>query len=202
MKTNKEKENLYKEEDVEDEEEELEDEEEEESEYEEEEEDEEDDENDPTESVINFDDITTTDYAQEINKKIDEQRIETEVEKEINDKLEILDLDLENIPKDELINMLLAPEDQKPLKKKKPLYTAKSKINQTSNTNIYLNTNYNKLNNKNNPESTQDFNTALTKVLSKMVNASDYPNQEIFDLLITDKERITEELKKVKYYLI
>jgi hypothetical protein len=199
MKTNKEKENLYKEEDIEDEEEEIEDEEEEESEYEEEEENEEDDENDITESVINFDDITTTDYAQEINKNIEEHKIETQVEKEINDNLEdILDLDLENIPKDELINMLLAPpEEQKTQKKKKPLYTAKSKINQTSNTNNYLNTVYNKLN-KNNPESTQDFNSALNKVLSKMVNTSDNPNQEIFDLLITDKERITEELKKVK----
>ena len=47
-----------------------------------------------------------------------------------------------------------------------------------------------------NEEEDSDFHKALTKVLSKMAKNKNVNNNELFDLLVSDKEVVERELKK------
>jgi hypothetical protein len=121
------------------------------------------------------------------------------VESEIKDKLDLLDLDLESMPKDELINMLLKGDEEvikKDDKKKKHNFQPRNKSNTGMNTNdVFKNMQH--MSETKDPELAQDFNVALTKILAKMVKDSGNPNQEIFDILISDRDKVEEELQKV-----
>ena len=46
-------------------------------------------------------------------------------------------------------------------------------------------------------EEESDFNKALNKVLSKMIKKKNINNNELYDSLISDKEIIENELKKI-----
>ena len=46
-------------------------------------------------------------------------------------------------------------------------------------------------------EEESDFNKALNKVLSKMIKKKNINNNELYDLLISDKETIENELKNI-----
>lgn len=53
------------------------------------------------------------------------------------------------------------------------------------------------INYSNSAEIEKDFDVALTKILSKMVKESNN-NDEIYDILLSDKEKVEEELNKVR----
>jgi hypothetical protein len=111
---------------------------------------------------------------------------------QIKNKIEMLDLDLESMPKDELINLLLKEEVTPEKKNKKCKINARPK---PITNNIY--SNMQQMNDNKDPELAQDFNVALTKVLSKMMKDPNNSNQEVFDILLADREIIEEELQKV-----
>ena len=48
-------------------------------------------------------------------------------------------------------------------------------------------------------EEESDFNKALNKVLSKMIKKKNINNNELYDLLVSDKETIENELKKYNF---
>jgi hypothetical protein len=115
------------------------------------------------------------------------------LESQIMNKIDILDLDLQSMPKEDIINLLLNNEATNVKKQKKYKFNpraSKSRMN-----GIY--TNMQQMNDNKDPELAQDFNLALTKVLSKMMKDPKNSNQEVFDILLSDREKIEEELEKV-----
>jgi hypothetical protein len=112
------------------------------------------------------------------------------------DKLDILDLDLESIPKDELINLLLKTDEPQPQKKGKKKFQLKPKNTKPNVLNSVYSNMQNMAENKD-PELAEDFNVALIKILTKMMKESNNKNAEILDILISDREKVEEELRKV-----
>lgn len=121
---------------------------------------------------------------------------EKNFEKNIKDKLDLLDLDLDSVPKEELINMLMKAEDPKIQKKQKKNFELKPKYSKPNILNSVYSSMQDMAENKD-PELAEDFNVALTKILAKMMKQSNNYNSKIFDILISDREKIEEELKKV-----
>lgn len=130
-----------------------------------------------------------------INFNINQQNAEM-TEDHIKDKIDLLDLDLESMPKDDLINLLLKGDEQ-PVEKKKNKFKLNPRNPKPEMENIY--TNMQHMAEVKDPELNQDFNVALTKVLSKMMKESNNPNQEVFDILLADRDKIEEELQKYEF---
>jgi hypothetical protein len=121
---------------------------------------------------------------------------EKNFERNIKDKLDILDLDLESMPKEDLINLLLRSDEPQSQKKKKKNFQLKPKNAKPHILNSVYSNMQNMAENKD-PELAEDFNVALTKILAKMMKESNNQNAEIFDILISDRDKVEEELRKV-----
>ena len=104
------------------------------------------------------------------------------------------------MPKEDLINFLLKTDEPSQQKKTKNKFQLKPKITKPSVLNSVYSNMQNLAENKD-PELNEDFNVAMTKVLSKMLKQSDNKNGEILDILISNREKVEEELKKVKSLL-
>jgi hypothetical protein len=126
------------------------------------------------------------------SNKTSDEKLETE----IKEKLDLLDLDLESMPKDDLVNLLLQ-SDQPQEKPKKKKFKLNPKIEKSPSVGVYstMAQAQDMIENKD-PELSTDFNTALTKILTKMVKDSDNPNQEVLDILLQDREKVEDELRK------
>lgn len=121
------------------------------------------------------------------------EQTDVKLEETIKDKLDLLDLDLESMPKDDLINLLLKTEEEPKPTKKKHRFNPRPKTQPNHLDNVYNM----QINDKQDPELANDFNTALTKILAKMVKSPNDINTDIYDILISDKDKIEEELSKV-----
>lgn len=127
-----------------------------------------------------------------VNKKSDEK-----LETEIKNKLDLLDLDLESMPKDDLVNLLLQSDQPQENPKKKKYKQINPKLEKSSSIGVYSTiAQAQDLIETKDPELSSDFNTALTKILSKMVKDSDNHNNEVLDILLQDKDKIEDELRK------
>jgi len=114
--------------------------------------------------------------------------------------LDLLDLDIDSLPKEDLINFLLKSDECSQQKKTKNKFQLKPKNTKPNVLNSVYSNVQNIAENKD-PELNEDFNVAMTKVLSKLLKQSDDKNGEILDLLISNREKVEEELKKVKSLL-
>lgn len=124
---------------------------------------------------------------------------DTNNDKEI--KIDLLDLDLKSVTKEEIINILL--KEETPEKKPKNKYKLNPKAPKSTTSTMY--TNLRQMSETKDPELSQDFNVALNKVLSKIIKESDTnnnsnstnSNHDVLDLLLGDREKIEEDLNKV-----
>ncbi len=97
-------------------------------------------------------------------------------------------LNLDNYSKEDLFNLLI----------NNPINIEEDDEEEEREEQINLNLNFNSKipEEPENEEEDSDFHKALTKVLSKMAKNKNVNNNELFDLLVSDKDVVERELKK------
>ena len=129
--------------------------------------------------------LTSNDTLKKNTNNIEKEKNEIN-----NDKT---NFNLDNYSKEELIEILMnnpIKKDDEKIEKKEEKVEKNNIKNEDINSNIKIKD----ISEKEEEES--DFNKALNKVLSKMIKKKNINNNELYDLLVSDKETIENELKK------
>lgn len=111
---------------------------------------------------------------------------------------------IETVDKEDILRVLMQkdPFFDSPKKKKKVEITYGDHRNKATleKTKSHLNLSY--ANKETNPEFTTDFRTAIVKILAKMSQEPDNPDNQILKVLISDNKKLEAEVGKVSDFVI